>query len=690
MFKDMKIEGKIKWGFAVVLALLAVVALVTIYSLWSVSSNFQKYAQSTQVVTSLLDFQANMLDTRVMVNRFKLSNTESNRNDVLNDIKITEDSLVAIEKTLNTDKDKERLKGVMEQWGQYKAAFDEYSKTMVDKKTLYDGTIVALGGKFTKVADQVLEDAKRSKSIEMYAVSSALLKHLVSMRLLVAKFIIEGKKEYIDSFQTELGLFGKSLEALADIKGYGTTARESDALRGEYLKAITDFVAMTDQGKAIDTEKLMKLGPAMAKAANDWADERVTEQTKLSTEITAAASRAQWIAIIFTILAFIIGVVLALRIASGIITPLNAINVLMKDIAQGEGDLTKRLKMDSKDELGDLADSFNLFVTKIQKSIKSVAENTNQLSRTAENLSAISTQLASGAEEMTGQSSTVAGATEEISANVSNVSKASIEMSESVNNIAAAVEEVSSNVTTVATAMEEMTSSLQEVSKNCVRASAIAGDASTNASSATEIMEHLNQAAKEIGKVVDVINDIADQTNLLALNATIEAASAGEAGKGFAVVANEVKELAKQTAQATEEITQQVENMQTKTTQSVQAITQIAGIIREINEITNTIASAVEEQTATTNEISRSVAGAAEGAGEVTKNVQGLSTNIEKEVVRAIQEAAAGVQDVSRNIQGVNQAANETAHGAAQTNQISNQVSDMARILKETVDQFTV
>lgn len=383
-------------------------------------------------------------------------------------------------------------------------------------------------------------------------------------------------------------------------------------------------------------------------------------------------------------------VMLALMTSKLVSKPINQTNNMLSDIAKGEGDLTARLTVVSHDEVGDLAENFNQFIEKLQGTIKQVARNTVVLQESAGSLSSVSTQLSSSAEEMTSQSSIVASAAEQITANVDGVSGATVKMSENVGTIAAATEEMSSSVNTVATAIEEMTSSIQEVSKSCVRASQIAGDASNRATGTSELMNHLEEAAKEIGKVVKVINDIADQTNLLALNATIEAARAGEAGKGFAVVANEVKELARQTATATEEITKQVEGIQYKTLDAVGAIRQISTIIQEINDITTTIASAIEEQTVTTNEISRSIAGAAEGAGDVSKNIQHLRVNIENQVVRSVKEAATGVNEVSKNIHGVNIAAQQTAQGASATDQVVHQITSLMNDLNSVVGQFKV
>jgi len=211
----------------------------------------------------------------------------------------------------------------------------------------------------------------------------------------------------------------------------------------------------------------------------------------------------------------------------------------------------------------------------------------------------------------------------------------------------------------VATATEEMSASIKEIAKSATEAAKIATSAVRTAESTNATVGKLGESSAEIGQVIKVITSIAQQTNLLALNATIEAARAGEAGKGFAVVANEVKELAKETAKATEDISRKIEAIQGDTKGAVEAIGQITTIINQLNDISNTIASAVEEQTATTNEITRNVGEAAKGSSQIVENIVSVAT-----------------------------AAKSTTEGATNTQVAAQELARMAAELQRLVGQF--
>jgi len=298
-----------------------------------------------------------------------------------------------------------------------------------------------------------------------------------------------------------------------------------------------------------------------------------------------------------------------------------------------QGDLTQSVSVRGADPIGQMGEGLGSFLQGMRDNMAEMMRNAQALASSSEELTAISQQLAGNAEETASQ------------ANV----------------VSAASEQVSKNVSVVATGSEEMLASIREISKSANESARVAKAAVSVAESTNQTISKLGESSLEIGKVIKVITSIAQQTNLLALNATIEAARAGEAGKGFAVVANEVKELAKETAKATEEIGQKIEAIQGDTKAAVRAIGDISAIINQINDISNTIASAVEEQTATTNEIGRNVNEAAKGTGEIARNITGVAT-----------------------------AAESTTSGASDTQKAAMELSRMANELQTLVSRFKI
>jgi methyl-accepting chemotaxis protein len=281
--------------------------------------------------------------------------------------------------------------------------------------------------------------------------------------------------------------------------------------------------------------------------------------------------------------------------------------------ALAAGDLTGELDVHGEDSLGQVAEALRQLAGALRSSIAQIGQTATSMASASDLLAGVSQDMSRGSS----QASDLAG------------------------NVSAAAEQVSVNIATVATAAEEMSSSIREIARNATDASGVAANAVNVAEQVRGAVNSLDASSAEISQVIKLITSIAQQTNLLALNATIEAARAGDAGKGFAVVANEVKELAGETAKATEEIGRRIDAIQGDTTNAVEAITQITAVIGQINDITGTIATAVEEQTATTNEIARSVTEAATGAN-------GIAADITK-VASAAMETQQGAQGASNS-----------------------------------------
>lgn len=291
----------------------------------------------------------------------------------------------------------------------------------------------------------------------------------------------------------------------------------------------------------------------------------------------------------------VLGVILALSITflmkKSVITPLLESNQIFEEASKG--DLTKKANVKSKDEIGKLANTLNLFFTNLRESLSAISKNAEYLSGASSDLTSISNHMNHNAEDTYLQA----------------------------NLTSAASEQISRNIQTVATGAEEMTVTIKEIARNANEAAKIANESAEMARKTNHTIKKLGESSLEIGQVINVINTIAHQTKLLALNATIEAARAGDAGRGFAVVANEVKELAQETAKATKEISTRIETIQQDSQNAVIAIEQICTVIEKINDIQNTIATAMEEQTITTKEISNNIAESAKGSSEIAQNV---------------------------------------------------------------------
>jgi methyl-accepting chemotaxis protein len=358
------------------------------------------------------------------------------------------------------------------------------------------------------------------------------------------------------------------------------------------------------------------------------------EASAKSAETGAATKARNATRMMFTICGISLLLLLAVagRITLSITRGLDSFSKQFRSMTEAN-DLTSRVNQDRRDEIGELGRCLNTFVENIRHILAQITESSRQVSEASNGLSVTSEQITANSEETSAQANVVSHATQQ----------------------------VSQNLRTVATGADEMGISIKDIAKNATEAATVANSAVKAAEITNATIAKLGASSAEIGQVVKVITSIAQQTNLLALNATIEAARAGEAGKGFAVVANEVKELAKETAKATEDISRKIEAIQLDTKAAVDAIGTISEVIHQIYGISSTIATAVEEQNATTNEMARNVSEAAHGSDEITSNIAGVA-----------------------------QAAESTSRGASDTQKAARQLVETAAQLRRLVEQFKV
>jgi methyl-accepting chemotaxis protein len=454
-------------------------------------------------------------------------------------------------------------------------------------------------------------------------------------------FVITGEDRYLAPYTAALGAIDgvidnvegltadnpaqqKRIDALRPLvqQKLAELAETIDLRRAQGYQAALEVV-LTDKGKAV-MDQIREILAGLSDA-----ERKLLTVRSAGTAATADTSRG------FILGGMAVAVVLVVLVSGlvlrSILGPLGALRRRLTEIADGEGDLTQRLDEGRHDEFGTVAAVFNRFMAKLAGAMGQIGTQAGGLAEAAERLAASSTQIANAADATSQQATVVSAATEEMSATVS----------------------------TVAAGAEEMGSSIREIANNAAEATRVVAEAVEVAETANHTVGQLGDSSMEIGNVVKLITSIAEQTNLLALNATIEAARAGEAGKGFAVVASEVKDLAQETGRATEDIGRRVDSIQADVDNATRAIARLGEIVARVNDFQTTIASAVEEQTATTTEMSRSVT-----------------------------DASSVTQQISENISGVAQSATDTTAVVTDTRQAVTELAEMGATLRAVVGQF--
>jgi methyl-accepting chemotaxis protein len=531
-----------------------------------------------------------------------------------------------------------------------------------------------------------------------------------------AKNPIEGQiKDLYKEIETNL----EALGGPADAREQGPPDRAVAAfgqlkeVGAEVLKLsrTNSFVKAMELSLGPARDAALKCDAALAKLTDRLVEQREGEIG----QARAHSAFATWLIAAVTVVGIALSLALSLVVTRSITRPVAQGVGLAEAIAKG--DLTRRLDLSQRDEIGELAGAMNLVAATMTDVVKGERKVSERITGAAHELSGVSQQLVAQSEQMATQAGHVAGATEQMSTNINVMAAAAEEMSMNVASISSASEQISANVATISAAVDagaknvaavsrsitEITRSFQEIAKDARDSSQTTAQATDLAGRATATMNALDRSAGEINKVTEVIKMIALQTNLLALNATIEATSAGEAGKGFAVVAHEIKELANQSGKAAEDIAQKIEGVQASTRGAVGVIQEVAQIIGTINTSAGRISGAVEKQTQAANaiacnageagkgveHIAASIAEVAKGANDMSKNAA-EAAQAANDMSKNAAEAAKGAQESAANIQGVSQATKENTVSAQRVLGCAEQLTGIAQELQKVVGQFQI
>jgi len=662
MFANMKVGAKVAAGFVVVVVLLAVLGGVSWQGAAGSKEHLDEFASQSAIAELMSRADATVLQARMAALRFTYTANEAEVKVVRERIEQARQELLEVRKLIVDDEGRRSVDEVLSTLQDYMAAFDTMSKDRVKRETLTNTILFEAGSKLRGILLEIRQGEEQAGNLPAVVAYGRVAESVWTSRMLVSR-ILAGDKQYgFDTVHKNLATAQQAIDEASSLT-LPPEQMERRAAAVVLLRTFTDGLrGLEESFAAVERIRDATLGPLGSKATAKMKlvrDAATALQADLRSKATSAADSAETAAEMLTPVAVVLAVLLAWVIGRGISRPIVAMTGAMDRLAQGDT-AVEVPAAGRKDEIGRMAAAVQVFKDNLVRS-RAMEEEVKRAQTRAEeekrvalrrladgfeaSVKAIVTQVSSAASQMQANSQRLTGMAEDGRSRASNV--------------AVAAEQASANVQTVAASAEEMTSSIGEISRQVSQSSEVARRAAQRADDTTRSVQTLAEQAKNIGDVVELINSIASQTNLLALNATIEAARAGEAGKGFAVVASEVKSLANQTAKATEEIAAQITGMQDATRGAVTAIGEIAGVIGQINEISTTIAAAVEEQDAATREIARNV-----------------------------QQAAVGTEEISRNIGGVQQVADGTGSAAREALDAANALFQDSERLSKEVDRF--
>lgn len=725
------IGKKIGFGFFFVLLLLGGIVGVSYKALNTASADFSRYRDIARKTNALGRIQANLLDARIAAKNYIVKSNRDNLTEF--DTRwqtmkqITDETIPQIDR----EELKSEMKNIEENVIEYKTHFYTV-KDYIAQRDEHFAVLNNLGPEIERSLTSIMDSAKKDDDIESALSAGYALRNLLLARLYVMKFMTDNNPQDAQRAFAEFSAMDEQIEALIqkiDSPQRRALLQKLEENKKLYCQSFSKVEKSIVARNAIITEHLDTLGPKVAEAVEHIKLGYKQEQDALGPKVQKDNRKATMLIVILGLSAIAIGITLAWVITYMIVSAMNAVVSVMKTASTG--DLRQRVTVKCKDEIGQMANTFNSLLDSWNKIIRNIIEvskiltdNADSISTTSQHMLEGSSNLASSAQEtsisidqMAKGSKEVLSAVEGQASSVAQTTAAVEEMSRNIQVVFKNVESQTSAVNQSTSAVEELLASVKQIAENSNKVRSFSQTVTLKASEGNEAaiqtakgMQDIADSSQQINNIIAMITGIAAQTNLLALNAAIEAARAGDAGKGFAVVADEVRDLAEQSQQAAKEITELIQAANGKAERGVQLVEGVNNAIKEIssaaqavdmlaNEVGNAtteqetgvqeIATAMESLNELTQNVFHAMEEQSQGAGEISQVMQTLSTSSEQ-VRGSIDEQVSAISQIAKAINMVSEVSEENEQSAGQSSTIAVCLKEQSDSLRALISGLTI